>query len=195
MTAHNLLDIRQAEPRDFAAIGRIEALADRLFIEQFAPESWPAATSAAERLEQGGFILVGEIGSEVDDEIDAAGTELTADGVEAADHRRLVGFAHVIEADGIAHLEQVSVLPEAGRRGYGRLLVEAAMRESRSRGYSELTLRTYADLPWNAPFYLSLGFEESPPRGRFLQGLVLSERAEGLERYGRRVQMTVQLGR
>lgn len=160
---------------DFEAIASIEEQADALFVEEFRPTHWPSAISAAERLAQGGFLLVGEAAN------------------RAGDHRELIGFAHVIEAAGLAHLEQVSVLPRFGRRGYGRALVEAAMRASRERGYTELTLRTYADLPWNGAFYRKLGFVESEPREQFLRGLVEAERAEELDRYGRRVQMTVSL--
>ena len=174
-TPHHALSVRSAQPSDFAAIERIEAAADQLFIEAFAPAHWPPATPAADRLEQGGFLLVGE----------ACAAEI-------------VGFAHVIEAHddegcGIAHLEQVSVRPEQGRRGYGRALVEAAMHEARGLGYAELTLRTYADLPWNAPFYRGLGFTETAPNCAFLMALEDAERAEGLEQYGRRVQMTAPL--
>lgn len=175
MTTQSELSIRLAEPKDFAAIERIETAADQIFIDTFNPDHWPPAASATDRLDQGGFMLIGEI-------------ERQKSGA-----RELVGFAHVIEAAGLAHLEQVSVLPAFGRRGYGRVLVEAAMRAAGERGYHELTLRTYADLPWNAPFYRSLGFVPSSPRGAFLLGLVEAERAEGLERFGSRVQMTVSL--
>ncbi len=169
------LEVRAATPSDFDTIERIEEQADLLFFEAFQPKHWPPPSSAADRLAQGGFLLVGEAAN-------------PADG-----RRELVGFAHVIEAAGLAHLEQVSVLPTFGRRGYGRTLVEAAMHAARGRGYHELTLRTYADLPWNAPFYRNLGFVPSRPRGKFLLGLVEAERAEGLERFGSRVQMTVSL--
>lgn len=169
------LSIRTAQTSDVAAIEHIETAADLLFIEAFDPERWPPATPGAARLEQGGFLLVGELSP-----------------------GEVVGFAHVIEAQddehgSIAHLEQVSVLPELGKRGYGRALVEAAMREARERGHYEITLRTYAELPWNAPFYRRIGFIESEPHGTFLEGLIAAEQAEGLEHYGRRVQMTVPL--
>ena len=175
MTAHTQLSVRQAEPRDFAAIERIETAADQIFIDTFNPDHWPPAASAADRLAQGGFLLVGEVENRTDNQ------------------RETVGFTHVIETAGLAHLEQVSVQPVFGRRGYGRILVEAAMHAARERGHDELTLRTYAELPWNAPFYRSLGFVPSSPRGTFLLGLVEAERAEGLERFGSRVQMTVSL--
>ena len=30
---------------------------------------------------------------------------------------------------------------------------------ARDRGYAEITLTTYRDIPWNGPFYASLGFK------------------------------------
>lgn len=92
-----------------------------------------------------------------------------------------------------AHLEQLSVVPSAARRGYGRRLVDAAVEEARRRGYGRMTLRTYAEIPWNAPFYASCGFLESIPETPFQRRLIETEAALGLDRYGRRVQMTAEL--
>lgn len=60
MTTHSELSVRQAEPRDFAVIERIETVADQIFIDTFNPNHWPPAASATDWLEQGGFLLVGE---------------------------------------------------------------------------------------------------------------------------------------
>jgi GNAT superfamily N-acetyltransferase len=77
---------------------------------------------------------------------------------EAAD-RTLVGFAlGVLLADGSAHLEELDVLPEYGHRGIGTALVEAACRWARASGHRKLTLTTFRDVPFNAPYYLRLGF-------------------------------------
>jgi GNAT superfamily N-acetyltransferase len=62
-------------------------------------------------------------------------------------------------ADG-AHLEQLSVHPGHGGRGIGRALLRAACAWAAARGYAELTLATYRDVPWNGPFYASEGFVE-----------------------------------
>jgi GNAT superfamily N-acetyltransferase len=105
----------------------------------------------------------------------------------------VVGFVDVLERDQIAHLEQLSVLPEHGRRGHGRALVESAKNEARRRGYQWLSLRTYADVPWNGPFYARAGFVESKPATDFDRHLVEVEERLGLDRYGRRVQMTAAL--
>jgi GNAT superfamily N-acetyltransferase len=75
-----------------------------------------------------------------------------------------VGFAHVevLERD-TAHLEEIDVHPEHGRRGLGRRLVIAVCRWAAANGYWWVTLTTFRDVPWNMPFYARLGFEEIPP--------------------------------
>ncbi len=71
-----------------------------------------------------------------------------------------VGFAFLDVLDGQAHLEELDVLPEHGRRGLGRALVEATAQWARQRGHTAVTLTTFRNVPWNAPFYRSAGFEE-----------------------------------
>ena len=162
--------IRPAESADAEVIQAIEKSADALLINSLGAWQWPEATDAMSRLSAPGFVLIAE------------------------DHEGVpIGFTHVLEVDGSAHLEQASVVPAAARQGTGRALVQAAMQEARERGHSRMTLRTYAEVPWNAPFYASCGFLESIPETPFLRGLVDTESASGIDRYGRRVQMTVEL--
>jgi len=163
--------IRPAVPEDAAVLHAIEARADALLIDSLGAPAWPAAGDGAERLGAPGFVLV------IEDPEDASP----------------VGFIHVLDADGHAHLEQLSVLPSFGRQGYGRRLVHAALDEARERGYTRMSLRTFAEIPWNAPFYASCGFLESIPETPFQRGLVDTEARLGLDRYGRRLQMTVEL--
>lgn len=160
-------DIRFANEADLDLLEDIENDADRVFLERFAPDDWSPAASGRVRALQPGFLLV--VGSDEDGP---------------------VGFAHVLELGGCAHLEQLAVRPAAGRRGHGRALVEAALAEAARRGYDRLTLRTYADVPWNGPFYARLGFVESEPDTDLLRDLLGEEARLGLQRYGRRVQMT-----
>lgn len=68
------------------------------------------------------------------------------------------GFALAGLVDGRLHLEEVDVLPEFGRRGIGAALVRKTIEEARVRGLGAVTLCTYRDVPWNAPFYRRLGF-------------------------------------
>jgi GNAT superfamily N-acetyltransferase len=69
-----------------------------------------------------------------------------------------VGSARVERSGGRLHLEQLDVLPEHSGRGLGRALVGAIERWASECGVAELTLTTYCDVPWNAPFYRRLGF-------------------------------------
>jgi GNAT superfamily N-acetyltransferase len=74
-----------------------------------------------------------------------------------------VGFAHIeVLEPGIAHLEEIDVHPEHGRRGLGKRLVIAVCRWAAAKGYSWVTLTTFRNVPWNMPFYARLGFEEIP---------------------------------
>ena len=60
--------------------------------------------------------------------------------------------------DGNLHVEQVSVHPHWGRRGIGRLLLDHLAEHAAATGVPALTLTTFADVPWNAPYYVRCGF-------------------------------------
>jgi GNAT superfamily N-acetyltransferase len=72
-----------------------------------------------------------------------------------------VGFAHVevLEA-GNAHLKEIDVLPEHGRRGLGARLVGAVCNWARDAGFDAVTLTTFREVPFNMPFYAKMGFAE-----------------------------------
>jgi GNAT superfamily N-acetyltransferase len=44
-------------------------------------------------------------------------------------------------------------------KGIGRQLIACAAEHARKKGLTSLTLTTFRDVPWNAPFYEKLGFE------------------------------------
>ena len=100
-----------------------------------------------------------------------------------------VGFAWVDEVDGAAHLHELAVLPSAMRRGHGGRLLEAACEWAVRRGYAALTLTTFAEVPWNGPFYAARGFVEIEPQTPQLQAIRAHERAVGLDAVARRVVM------
>ncbi len=82
---------------------------------------------------------------------------------DAADESdRVLGFAHLTWVDGHAHLEELDVEPEFGRRGIGRRLALAGCDWARARGSDQITLSTFRDVAWNAHFYSRLGFEAIP---------------------------------
>jgi GNAT superfamily N-acetyltransferase len=74
-------------------------------------------------------------------------------------HDRPVGFAVAGELGGEAYLYEIDVDASHGRRGVGRLLMEAVFDWVRARDYPTLTLSTFVDVAWNAPYYAKLGFE------------------------------------
>lgn len=106
-----------------------------------------------------------------------------------------MGFACVDVLDGAAHLWQLSVHPSAARRGIGTALVEGVCDWARSHGYPAVTLTTFRDVPWNAPFYSRLGFDvltgRLPPG---LQAVRDHERDLGDDAFGPRVAMRIDLG-
>lgn len=68
------------------------------------------------------------------------------------------GFCLVSARPGCRYIDQISVDPAHGRQGIGRALMLQAEYEARSAGVPALVLSTFRDLPWNAPFYASLGY-------------------------------------
>ena len=105
-----------------------------------------------------------------------------------------VGFAQVEIVDGDAHLEEIDVDPAHGRRGLGRALLEVVLDWARSAGHRAVTLTTFRDVPWNAPFYAGAGFRALAPHeiGPGLAEVVRDETARGLDP-ARRVVMRLDL--
>ena len=157
------MDVRLAEPADLAALPAVEAAADTLFLPLGIADLPPPA-SAAERARAWRVLVAG---------------------------RPAVGFAVLERVDGDVHLEQLSVHPDAGRRGIGTALLAAAVAEARAAGAQRLTLTTYADVPWNGPWYARHGFAETGDVGPGLAAVVREELAAGLDRHGRRAVMAV----
>ena len=74
-----------------------------------------------------------------------------------------VGFAYADLLEDAVHLEELDVLPAWGRKGIGTALVEAVVADARRRGLAAVTLTTFRDVPWNAPYYARLGFRLLAP--------------------------------
>lgn len=164
--------VRAAAPRDLPLLAAIEDAGDGLFADRFGTLDWPAASSGEDRAAEPGFLLVAV---EADDTAPAG--------------ERVVGFAHVVDVDGHWHLDQVAVHPDHGRRGHGAALLDSAVDGVAARGGAELTLTTYADVPWNGPWYARHGFTEVTPWPAFLAPFAAVEERMGLSRHGRRAAM------
>jgi ribosomal protein S18 acetylase RimI-like enzyme len=71
---------------------------------------------------------------------------------------RLVGFVAAEVVGRELHVWELAVHPRAQRRGLGRRLMTRAADHARGLGLDSVTLNTFRDVPWNAPFYASLGY-------------------------------------
>ena len=76
----------------------------------------------------------------------------------AVDEELVVGFVCLDVLDGCLHVEQVTVVPDRGGQGIGRRLMLAAEEVAREQGYEWMTLTAFRDVPFNGPFYESLGW-------------------------------------
>ena len=103
--------------------------------------------------------------------------------VALTDDRTPVGFALADIVDGVAHLDEMDVLPDYGRQGIGTRLVRTFIDWARSRNISALTLITFRHLPWNAPFYEKMGFVAMEPAepGAELANLLVEEGQAGID--------------
>jgi GNAT superfamily N-acetyltransferase len=98
-----------------------------------------------------------------------------------------IAYLALREVAGNAHLAQVSVDPAYSRRGIGRALVEHAVVWARRHGFPAMTLTTYAEVPWNAPYYERCGFRRVPEAELTpsLRAIRRRERAAGLDAWPR----------
>jgi len=70
----------------------------------------------------------------------------------------LVGFALAGRLDDALHIYEVSVASAHGGHGLGSRLIEALGEAALRRSIGALSLSTFADVPWNGPFYARRGF-------------------------------------
>ncbi|MEL6857000.1 MAG: GNAT family N-acetyltransferase [Pseudomonadota bacterium] len=77
-------------------------------------------------------------------------------------HDWAIGFALIgLRGNGL-YLDQVSVNPDYGQKGVGRALVIRVLTEAEHRKLPHVSLSTFKSVPWNGPFYASMGFREIP---------------------------------
>jgi GNAT superfamily N-acetyltransferase len=100
-----------------------------------------------------------------------------------------VGYAWVDEVDGLAHLHELAVIPKRMRQGVGSALLEHACAWAAAERYPAITLCTYADVPWNAPYYAARGFAEVADLTPGLAALRVREQNLGLDAVARRIVM------
>lgn len=77
---------------------------------------------------------------------------------------RLVGYLAGRVDEQRLHIDEVDVLRTHQGQGIGRQLLETAVAYARASGLVALSLTTFRNVPWNAPFYATFGFREWDPR-------------------------------
>jgi predicted N-acetyltransferase YhbS len=133
----HLVSLRQAQPFEIERIREIERLAaTRLFGTDLAHLAEDEPTEAAillERLKSNDMIVAAEAGEPI-------------------------GYVVFREVEGCAYVEQIDVLPSHAGRRIGARLLDAVAERAKARGLAALTLSTFRDVPFNAPYYQRLGF-------------------------------------
>ncbi|MDT0421847.1 GNAT family N-acetyltransferase [Streptomyces evansiae] len=161
------MTIRAARPADLPRLQRIEVAAGAPFRELGMPEiadDAPPSLATLERHRQAGLAWVCTLPDDTP-----------------------VAYLIAERVDGGLHIEQVSVDPSHAHQGLGRTLIAHATTHARTEGAKALTLTTFTEVPWNAPYYERLGFEEIPPAALppGLRKIRAEEAAAGLDRWPR----------
>jgi ribosomal protein S18 acetylase RimI-like enzyme len=99
----------------------------------------------------------------------------------AVEDGTIVGFAVAWVVDGEGHLDELAVRPAHGRRGVGRALVDAVVAWTAAQGLTSITLTTFRDVPWNAPYYEKLGFHVVSTLTPALQAVFDEQASWGLD--------------
>ncbi|WCD84564.1 hypothetical protein KPP03845_100887 [Streptomyces xanthophaeus] len=161
------MQIRAVRPDELPRLQEIERAAGRCFRDIGMPEiadDEPLPLHELARYQEAGTAWVA---------VDGAGTA--------------VGYLIADRVDGGLHVEQVSVHPDSARRGIGRALLEHLAELALREGASCLTLTTFTEVPWNAPYYERSGFRllDEAELSPGLRGIRDHEAAHGLGRWPR----------
>ena len=107
--------------------------------------------------------------------------------VAAASQDQPVAYLIADVVDGAAHIEQVSVHPDWSGRRIGQALMVQLEHWAREQRLSAITLTTFRDVPWNAPYYQRVGFEalKDPELTPGLRRIREKESDHGLDRWPR----------
>ena len=129
---------RLAREGDLRWLQEVEIAAGRLFLEVGMPEIAGDEPLSIEHL----------------DDYRTAGRAWVIDDAAATP----VAYVLADVLDGHAHVEQVSVHPDAAGRALGARLIDEVAAWARASAMPAVTLTTFRGVPWNAPYYARLGF-------------------------------------
>lgn len=133
------LQIRLAQPQDIAQLIAVEQSAAQLFLQQ------PAWRFIAE-----GPVMTAEQHA---DFIQRQHTWLAENAAG-----EVAGFIAAVPGQQDWHIAELSVAAHCQRQGIGRRLIVEVAAQAALLGAQRLTLTTFIDVPWNAPYYQRLGF-------------------------------------
>lgn len=130
--------IRPARPFEIEAVREIERASAQRFIglmEALAADEPSPAEVLAARITAGGLLVADVEGD-------------------------LAAFVMYRPVGDSLYIEQIDVLPAFERRRIGATLIDAVADQARAAGRARLTLSTFRETPWNAPYYRRLGFRD-----------------------------------
>lgn len=156
--ATTVYSIRAANPQDYSSLPSIERAAGMMYL-QTRHKDLAFGPNVSDHIE-------------ADDRVWVAVYEET-----------IVAFAIVKVFHHVVHLHEIDVHPMHARRGLGRALITHIAHWARNLRHTALTLTTFADVPWNAPYYLRLGFTvvEAPASISHLKTILEAEAHAGFE--------------
>jgi len=121
------------------------------------PDIERSASAAFRTLPNLAWLADGDVMSlEAHIEFVASGTSWVA---VADDSNTIIGFLTAERFSDELHIWEVSIREEYQGRGVGRGLINFSLSDAGLKGATAATLTTFADVPWNAPFYARLGFK------------------------------------
>ncbi|MEE9380409.1 MAG: GNAT family N-acetyltransferase [Hyphomonadaceae bacterium] len=135
--------IRAAQTVDIPQFALIESAADKLFeptgLMENATEQDSIPALVFEDAIPQGLVSVVELGG-----------------------NEIIGFSLCSVRKPDLYLDQVAVYPDHCRKGLGTALINTVMKDARARKLKTVSLSTFRNVPWNAPYYARLGFKEIP---------------------------------
>lgn len=165
--------LRLARPDDVPALLELERRADERFRDVdmcglcAMPERAPASLADAIRRDEAAVV---------------PGTSGTTNPAEPSGEPDLIASVQWHGMPDSVHVDQLCVDPIATGNRWGAALLDAVSFVAGSRGLRTLTLTTFRDVPWNAPYYPRLGWRpiDDDARPAWLVDLMAHEHDAGL---------------
>ncbi|HEY9236408.1 MULTISPECIES: GNAT family N-acetyltransferase [Phenylobacterium] len=159
-----MIQIRPARPVEIGRVRDIERMSATRFLgtdlASIADDEPTDADTLARRIAEGGLLVAEEAGVPV-------------------------AFVMFREVESCAYVEQIDVLPSHAGRAIGAGLLDVVSALARDRGFLALTLSTFREVPFNAPYYRRLGFVEVSDLTPAMADIRREHEARGLDETAR----------